>query len=180
VRTTTLLAFLASGTALSLAACATEDAGTGPGDELAAEPIGEPAVDPADPADPAPAIAAEPTYFFVRSDIRICDAPACGGFVVSTVNGTPIGCPDGTTGTECYVATADTEVPGLPPPEQALAGDRGDVIVGATITAQDHPGVGRLGHLNIFEVWNAGAAAGAPVGTGAQVQLNGVMCFQAP
>jgi hypothetical protein len=179
VRTTTLLAFLASGTALSLAACATEDAGTGTGDELAAQPIGEPAVDPADPAEPS-AIAAEPTYFFVRPDIRICDAPACGGFMVTTVNGAIIGCPDGTTGTSCYVAAADNEVPGLPPPDRSLAGDRGDVIVGATITSEDYPGVGRLGHLNIFEVWNAGAAAGEPVGTGARVQLNGVMCIQAP
>jgi hypothetical protein len=179
VRTTiSLLAFAA---ALPLTACMSEDTDLGERDDapIAAEPDEPaPSAPAAEPTAP-PAIAAEPTYFYVRRDLRECAAPACGGYFVTPVNGDPLDCRDGN-GNECYIATLDSDVPGVPEPDPTQLREPGDVIVAGTISSQEHPGVGPYGHLNVFEVWAAGAAAGDPRGTGVKVQLNGVMCIVAP
>jgi hypothetical protein len=174
VRTSSFLLLTA---ALPLTACMSGDADTDHSDPLAGE-TGAP-VNPGAETPPTapPALAAEPTYYFVRPDARECAAPACGGYFLTPVNDTSADCRDGN-GSECYVATLDSDVPGAPDP--SLLREPGDAIVAGVISAQTYPGVGPFGHLEVTEVWAAGAAAGDPQGTGVKVQLNGVMCIQAP
>jgi hypothetical protein len=177
VRTSSLLLLTA---ALPFTACMSGDADTDISDQapIAAEPTppGEPTAPAADPSTP-PLVAAEPSYYFVRRDARECALPACGGYFLTPVNDTSADCRDGN-GNECYVATLDSDVPGVPDP--ALLRDPDATIVAGVITAQEFPGVGPIGHLDVTEVWTAGAAAGDPQGTGAKVQLNGLMCIVAP
>jgi hypothetical protein len=193
VRTPSTLLALAA--LFPLTACVADDGNggfdEGAGDPLASDTSTEPPVTDTsteppvtEPSSPPPAIAAELTYFYVRPDTRTCDAPACGGYFVTPVNGAAVACPGGSASPECYVATLDTSALPLPVPTVLTLRDRladqGAVIVGATVVPRSYPGVGVLGHLHLTEAWLAGSAADEPRGTAVKVNLNGIRCIVAP
>ncbi|HET6892503.1 MAG TPA: DUF6748 domain-containing protein [Pyrinomonadaceae bacterium] len=111
------------------------------------------------------------TYYSVRSDLRRCASPRCGGYFVKRVNLFLTRCADGHAATECYVAEIDwgaqpqAEIPG------ALL--RGNVV------PKFYPRFGNLGAFRVSESWQA-ASNNQPTGTHYRVRDRGLRCITYP
>lgn len=90
---------------LGLAACAAN----GPTDELA----GETAEDLAGDGKADASADGTYTYFAIKSDLRRCAAPMCGGFFLERLNRTTTVCHDGSKDAACYAAELDWSEAGL-------------------------------------------------------------------
>lgn len=127
-------------------------------------------------------------YFSIRSDVRKCASPTCGGWFLSRVNNATTQCPDGTTATSCYTPVLDWANSGLDDAQQAALRDAANhaarspgvyaIVVGqfARTNTTPNPALGR------FVISQAWVSEGDGVSSGAFVKLrdNGLRCFAAP
>jgi hypothetical protein len=111
------------------------------------------------------------TFYRVRSDLRRCVSPMCGGNFVRRVNLPLTRCADGRYRAECYVAeilwNGQSEI------------DTGQAILRGRIVAMTYGKFGNLGALRVSESWRA-ASNNRPEGTFYQVRDRGVRCIVAP
>ena len=115
-------------------------------------------------------VAGASTFYTIRRDLRRCASPMCGGYFVKRVNQSRTRCANGTSATECYVASIEWN--GLSEP------DKDGAIVRGTVTTQgDRRGV--YGVLRAKEVWLP-ASAKQPSGTFFRVRDRGLRCIAAP
>jgi hypothetical protein len=150
----------------------------------------------ADPADdPADGTATEAasndayTYFAIRSDLRKCGSPACGGWFLSRVNRTTTPCHDGRIAASCYTPVLDWSQAGLSDDQQAamlracsqstLSADVYAVVRGQFARRNTTTPRPDLGRFVITEAW---LAEGDAASAGAFVKLhdNGLRCFAPP
>lgn len=126
--------------------------------------------DPAGARDVDP-LATGDTYFTVRSDLRKCASPMCGGYFVKRVNHLRTLCSNGRYDEECYVADIDWRGHATVEAERALLRGR--------ITRNFRSLSGRFGKLIVSETWEA---AGPNPGTGNffRVRDRGVRCITYP
>lgn len=147
--------------------------------------------DQAAPDGTAPsATAAASEYFSIRTDLRKCAYPMCGGWFLSRVNNSTTQCHDGTIATSCYTPVLDWTNSGLDDGQQAALNDAANhaavssggvyaIVVGRfarTNTTTPQP---TLGRFVISEAWVA-EGDGESSGTFVKVKDNGLRCFAPP
>ena len=118
----------------------------------------------------ADSLASTSTYYTIRSDMRRCAPPACGGYFIKLVNQPRTRCADRRLMTECYVASINWN--GQPKPE------RDGVVVRGTLGSHTNKH-GTHGVLNAQEVWTP-AGTNQPTGTFFRVRDRGIRCIAAP
>lgn len=120
--------------------------------------------------DPAP-ITDNSTYYLVRSDLRRCASPMCGGFFVRRVNFPTTRCADGKNASECYVSeiqwNGHTQI------------GPGKALLRGTIAPNREPRFRKFGYFQVLEVWQA-AGGKNPTGSFYRVQDRGLDCIAAP
>lgn len=124
------------------------------------------------------------TYFAIRTDLRKCMSPMCGGFFVSRVNRSITWCHDGTAADSCYTPALDWRESGLTSDAQQKLLDasfRGDerAIVRGHFEDQTYPSFGNLGQFVVTEAWVAENATPAE-GVFVKIATNGIVCIMAP
>jgi hypothetical protein len=115
-------------------------------------------------------IVATSTFYSVRSDLRRCASPLCGGYFVKRVNMSTTRCADGRFRAECYVAEIDGN---------AQAESDGAQLVRGEIVARRYDRFGNLGALRLSESWKS-LGANQPAGTFYLVRDRGVRCIAFP
>lgn len=124
-------------------------------------------------------VAAQPSYFELRRDVRRCAAPFCGGFFVQRVNRLGTLCADGTRGAECYVMALDFSALGLAGEQiDRIEAAPEDVLLRGSLGSEDTAS-GALGVLNVTEAWS-GHAGVEPTGAFLRVRNEGVVCITSP
>jgi uncharacterized protein DUF6748 len=162
--------------ALPLISFVTACAPSGVVDELAGE-------DPADAAGDGKADASVDgtyTYFAVKSDVRKCAAPACGGFFLEQLNRSTTTCADRTAQASCYAPTLDWSEAGLSATQQDKlvgAANRGALADGATGIVRGR--FAPTGKFIVTEAWVSETDA-VPAGVFVKVHDGGVKCITAP
>lgn len=129
------------------------------------------------------------TYFAIRSDVRRCAYPLCGGFMLDRVNRSTTVCHDKSTSEACYTPELDFSESGLSQAAQdklRLAANNG--AIGETVTALVRgrfaptnaiKGHQNLGRFVVTEVWLN--ESNAPTdGVFVKVRDNGLRCIAAP
>ena len=126
------------------------------------------------------------TYYDIRSDLRRCASPFCGGFFVDRVNRSETKCAGGAWEDECYVADLDWSESGLAQSQIDTArgamasGNRGRILVRGYIRSVDWGGdLGKHGRLFVTEAWPA-QTEGEADGVFVKVKDAGVRCIAAP
>lgn len=110
------------------------------------------------------------TYYSVRSDLRKCASPRCGGYFVRRVN-LMTRCANGRFEDECYVAEIDwgsqpqVEIPGA--------------LLRGNIVPKFYRGFGNLGVFRVSESWQA-ASDNQATGTYYRVKDRGLRCITHP
>lgn len=168
---------------LSLTACASEDTI----DELAGETAQDELLDGKADA----AVDGAYTYFAIRSDVRRCAYPMCGGFFLERVNRTSTKCHDGAYGDRCYTPALDWSESGLAPDTQyaltgaaaqsAFAADGIRAIVrGRFAPSGVDSASADLGRFIVTEAWVAEGDASQADGVFVRVKDGGVRCITSP
>jgi hypothetical protein len=158
---------------LTLAACGTTAA---PSDELAGETAADDTV--ADQKSDSPYADAY-TYFEIRTDMRKCAFPACGGFFLSRLNRTTTKCSSGSYDSSCYT-------PSLEWSQTDLVDDVQAKLLAAAQTDASTEGVYAIVRgwfrSQSFVVTEAWVAENDTVADGVFVKLNdnGIRCITAP
>jgi hypothetical protein len=116
-------------------------------------------------------ISSTSTFYAVRSDLRRCAAPLCGGYFVKRVNLPNTRCANGSFMAECYVAGIDWN--GQPQVEARRALLRGNLV------AHRHHRFGQMGTLRVTESWQA-ASDHAVSGSFYRVRDRGLRCITFP
>jgi hypothetical protein len=116
-------------------------------------------------------VAGTSTFYLVRSDLRRCASPMCGGFFVRRVNLPQTKCANGKSAEECYVAEINWNGH-----EQV---EPGKALLRGTITTDRHTKFGSFGRFNVTEVWQAAGDA-KPSDDFFRVRDRGVRCIAAP
>ncbi len=111
------------------------------------------------------------TYYTVRSDLRRCVSPLCGGFWVKRVNNARTRCANGRNMEECYVAEIDWS--GQRPAESQR------LLVRGELRSRRFPRFGQMGVLRVTESWTA-ASERAPEGMFFRVKDLGIRCITHP
>jgi hypothetical protein len=135
------------------------------------------------------ATATTPAYFSIRTDLRKCAYPMCGGWFLSRVNSSTTQCHDGSSATSCYTPVLDWTNSGLDDTQQAALSEASNhaalspgvyaIVLGQfarTNTTTPDP---TLGRFVIREAW-VSEGDGVSSGTFVKVQDNGLRCFVAP
>lgn len=135
------------------------------------------------------ATAATSAYFSIRTDLRKCAYPMCGGWFLSQVNSSTTQCHDGRIATSCYTPVLDWTNSGLDDTQQAALNEAAHhaatspgvyaIVVGRfarTNTTTPDP---TLGRFVISEAW-VSEGDGVSTGTFVKVKDNGLRCFVAP
>jgi hypothetical protein len=135
------------------------------------------------------ATAAASAYFSIRTDLRKCAYPTCGGWFLGRLNSSTTQCHDGTIATSCYTPVLDWTNSGLDDAQQAALNEAANraaaspgayaIVVGQfarTNTTTPDP---TLGRFVISQAWVADGD-GVSAGTFVRVQDNGLRCFAAP
>ena len=117
------------------------------------------------------AVNATSTFYSLRSDLRRCVSPICGGYFVRRVNMSSTRCANGRSMSECYVAGIDWN--GQP---QA---DIAHLLVRGSIVARSYGKFGNLGELRVSESWMT-ISDNQPVGTYYLVRDRGIRCITFP
>jgi len=152
---------------IALAACS--------GTQIARAQNAEPKPEPPSTSTVAP----EFTYYQIRSDVRRCAAPLCGGFFVKKVNASRTRCADGALRKECYVAEVD--LAGLTigsDPGDALRTRAPQFLLRGTLDPVRFE-VGELGVFRTREAWLGHEGATAR-GTFFRGRNNGLVCITTP
>jgi uncharacterized protein DUF6748 len=113
---------------------------------------------------------ANSTFYILRSDMRRCASPMCGGYFVKQVNQSRTRCANGRTMSECYVASIDWK--GASEVEIRKALVRGTLVSGGNRN-------GKFGVLKVSEAWQA-ATDNQPSGDYFRVRDLNVRCIAAP
>ena len=154
-------------------------------DELAGDAATETTTD--DKADAATTGAY--TYFEIRSDLRKCAAPTCGGYFLGKLNSSTTKCHDGSTSTACYTPVLDWS-------EASLSTDQQAKLLDAAYVDATTPGVtsivrGRfaktnsttprpsLGRFIVTEAWLR-EGTGESAGVFVKAYDAGIRCITAP
>jgi uncharacterized protein DUF6748/Kazal-type serine protease inhibitor-like protein len=119
------------------------------------------------------------SYFSLRSDVRRCASPRCGGFFVQRVNLPVTRCADGRRRAECYVAELDLATLGLSDEQAAeLRSDPARFLLRGEITplAGDAP---ELGSLSVSEAWK-GEGKSPARGAFVRAKNEGIVCITTP
>lgn len=111
------------------------------------------------------------TFYSVRSDLRRCMSPLCGGYFVKRVNMPTTRCANGRFMHECYVAEIDWNGE----PET----DAGHALVRGNIVAKRFARFGNLGQLRVDDLWVT-LSDSRPSGTYYLVRDRGVRCITFP
>jgi hypothetical protein len=149
-----------------------------------------PSIDQAAPDGTATgATAAASAYFSIRTDLRKCAYPMCGGWFLSSVNSSTTQCHDGTIATSCYTPVLDWTNSGLDDMQQAALSEAANhaalspgvyaIVLGhfaRTNTTTPNP---TLGRFVISQAW-VSEGDGVSSGTFVKVKDNGIRCFAAP
>jgi hypothetical protein len=123
-------------------------------------------------ADPDPdSLKTTSTFYTIRSDLRRCASPLCGGFFVKRVNLPVTRCADGQNKPECYIAEIDWNGP--------VEVDAGLAILRGQIIARNYSKFGNLGALRVTESWQA-VNNNRPEGMFYHVRDTGVRCITFP
>jgi hypothetical protein len=135
------------------------------------------------------ATAAASAYFSIRTDLRKCAYPMCGGWFLSRVNSSTTQCHDGRIATSCYTPVLNWANSGLDDTQQAALSEASNhaalspgvyaIVLGQfarTNTTTPDP---TLGQFVISEAW-VSEGDGVSSGTFVKVQDNGLRCFAAP
>jgi hypothetical protein len=128
------------------------------------------------------------TYFEIRSDLRRCAAPMCGGFYLQRLNRSSTICHNGQSRTNCYVPELDWSESNLSAmlQQQLISAANNDAlsagvlaIVRGRFAPKQYSGIGNLGRFVVTEAW---VAENDSVSEGIFVKIhdNGVRCIQAP
>jgi Kazal-type serine protease inhibitor domain len=128
---------------------------------------------------PPAAPEADAIYAKLRSDVRRCASPLCGGFFVQRVNRLSTVCADGQRAAECYVAELDFDALGLSEEQaQTVRSAPETVLLRGTIGsfASDFGDVGRF---DVTEAWQ-GHAGVEPRGAFARILDTGLRCITTP
>jgi hypothetical protein len=164
-----------------LAACATTEV-----DELAGETPEDEALDgKADTGAPEGVY----TYFSIKSDVRRCAFPYCGGYHLSRVNRSTTVCHDRTKAESCYTPELDWSESGLSPETQyKLTTAAAQGSLGSTVTAlvrgrfaptgTDKLGA-ELGRFIVTEAW-LNLSGAETDGVFVKLHDNGLRCIAAP
>jgi hypothetical protein len=128
-------------------------------------------------------------FFSIKSDLRKCTYPTCGGWMIQRLNQSVTRCSDGRLAATCYTPVLDWSQANLPEPQQAVlldacteyAGSPGVyAIVRGKFARMNHTTPRpELGRFVITEAWLAENDA-LSTGTFVGVKDNGVRCFVAP
>ena len=121
-------------------------------------------------ADESTSPAANSTFFIIRSDMRKCASPMCGGYFVKRVNQPTTRCANGRNMVECYVADIDWNGAAEVDAKQAL-------VRGSLVTRGDRNG--KYGTLKVTETWEA-LTSDKPLGDYYRVKDLGIRCIAAP
>lgn len=155
-----------------------------PRDELAGETSAD---DTVDAKSDSPASSAY-TYFEIRSDLRKCVSPVCGGFFLSRLNRSSTRCHDGAYQDACYTPALDWTATGLADTEQQklfaaasldATSDGVRAIVRGWFDSQTYDGYGDLGRFVVSEAWIAESDAVSD-GVFVKIRDNGTRCITAP
>lgn len=127
-------------------------------------------------------------YYAIRSDLRRCASPMCGGWFLAELNQSTTTCHDGSTADQCYTPVLDWSNANVPEPQQSelldaasTSATSGQVyaIVRGTFAPTNSTPQPQLGRFVIAEAWVA-EGDGAAQGTFVHVKDNGRRCFVAP
>ena len=157
---------------LTLAACGS----SAPTDDLAGETAADDTV--TDQKSDSPYADAY-TYYEIRTDMRKCAFPACGGFFVSRLNRSSTKCSDGSYASACYTSTLDWS-------QTDLVDEVQQKLLAAAQTDATTEGVYAIVrgwfHSGSFVVSEAWVAENDTVSDGVFVKLadNGIRCITAP
>jgi hypothetical protein len=159
-------------------------ADSGSTDELAGEAESE---DSLDGKSDAPNGAS--TYFEIRTDMRHCASPMCGGFFLDRLNATSTTCHDGAKREACYTPELDWSQAGLSESKvQALLGKASSSFASGQVKAIVRgrfakknltTTVPAMGRFIVTEAWVAQGDGDAD-GVFAKVYQNGIRCISAP
>jgi hypothetical protein len=121
-------------------------------------------------ADESSTLAENSTFFIIRSDMRKCASPMCGGYFVKQVNQPTTRCANGRNMAECYVADIDWN--GAPEVDARQA-----LVRGSLVTRGDRNGT--YGTLKVTETWET-LSSDKPNGDYYRVRDLGIRCIAAP
>lgn len=165
--------------ALSFTACAGSDST----DELA----GEADLEDLEGKNDSPSGAS--TYFEVRTDMRRCASPMCGGFFIDRLNATSTTCHDGAKREVCYTPELDWSQSGLDEAKQSMflgkassafvSGDVKAILRGRFANKNLNTTIPTMGRFIVTEAWIA-QGEGVSDGVFAKVFQNGIRCIAAP
>jgi hypothetical protein len=166
--------------ALSFTACADSTSD----DELAGEADAE---DSLDGKSDTPNGAS--TYFEIRTDMRRCASPMCGGFFIERLNASKTTCHDGVKREICYTPELDWSQSGLSEAKVQMAlgkassafvsGDVKAVVRGRFAPKNLTTTSPAMGRFIVTEAWVA-QGEGVSDGVFAKVYQNGIRCIAAP
>jgi hypothetical protein len=123
--------------------------------------IGAPVPDP---------ISTTSSFYTIRRDLRRCASPMCGGYFIKLVNKPRTRCANGSSLSECYVASIDWN-------GQPEADTDGVLVRGTLVPSGNHSG--KFGYLKVREVWLP-ATGNQTSGTFFRVRDRGIRCIAAP
>ena len=112
------------------------------------------------------------TYYSLRTDLRRCVSPLCGGYFVKRVNLSSTRCANGRYMAECYVAEIDWN--GQPAVEQGHP-----ALLRGSLAEKVYGNFGKLGVLRVTESWQA-ASDNTPTGSFYRVKDRGLRCVTFP
>lgn len=173
------LRFVFAATAALIPACSTSSTT----DELAGETSADDAIDGKADA----AVDGAYTYFEIRTDLRKCVSPLCGGYFLSRVNRSYTTCVDNSVNAACYVPALDWSESGLSDGLQqklvsAASLDATSDGVRAIVRGRFAPQQYVQGNLGRFIVTEAWVEEGDTVSEGVFVRAktNHIQCIAAP
>jgi hypothetical protein len=172
---------LSSVMVFGLAACSSF---ADPPDEIASDSAEE-----ASPVGGADNVDGSHTYFAIRTDLRKCAFPTCGGWFLHRLNQPLTRCHDGQYAAMCYTPVLDWSKAGLSEALQgklldaarqgALSGDVDAIVRGRFLPTNRTTPDPSLGRFVITEAWQAEGSVPAQ-GVFVRVRDNGLRCLVAP